>query len=66
MAERYFKKSKSKFNVGYSDVIVKYDSRKHDIKSFEDRFEECDVNGNAIKKEVKKPAKKKTAKKGSK
>ena len=62
MAERYFKKSKSKFNVGYSDVIVKYDSRKHDIKSFEDRLEECDANGNAVKKVVKK----KTTKKGSK
>ena len=62
MAERYFKKSKSKFNVGYSDVIVKYDSRKHYIKSFEDRFEECDANCNAVKKVVKK----KTTKKGSK
>lgn len=59
MAERYFKKSKSKFNVGYSDVIVKYDSRKHDIKSFEDRFEECDANGNAVKKVVKKKTTKK-------
>ena len=66
MAERYFKKSKDKFKVGYSDTIIKYNFRNHDIKSLEDRFEECDVNGNAIKKAVKTSTKKTPKKSGGK
>tara|TARA_R100000808_G_C2131917_1_gene140958 strand:- start:454 stop:618 length:165 start_codon:yes stop_codon:yes gene_type:complete len=53
MSERYFKKP--------TGVIIKV-QQQHDIKSLEDRFEECDVNGNAVKK----AEKKKTSKKGSK
>ena len=53
MSQRYFKKPTG---------IIIIDQSQHDIKSLEDRFEECDVDGNAIKK----VAKKKTAKKGSK
>ena len=30
----------------------------HDLASLKDRFEECDANGNAIKKATKKAAKK--------
>ena len=52
MSERYFKKS--------TGVIIKVQPS-HDIKSLEDRFEECDVNGGAVKK-----PEKKTSKKGSK
>ena len=45
MSERYFKKS--------TGVIIKVQPS-HDIKSLEDRFEECDVNGKAVlKKETK-------------
>ena len=53
MSQRYFKKP--------TGIIIIVQSQ-HDIKSLEDRFEECDVDGNAIKK----VAKKKTSKKGSK
>tara|TARA_Y100001938_G_C8068988_1_gene421972 strand:- start:268 stop:429 length:162 start_codon:yes stop_codon:yes gene_type:complete len=50
MSKRYFKKS--------NGTIIQLKPQ-HDIKSLEDRFEECDVNGNAIKKAPKKPVKKK-------
>ena len=43
--ERYFKKSKEKFKIGNADIIIKYDSRCHDIESLENRFIECDANG---------------------
>ena len=46
---RYFKKPKNKFKVGNTDKIVRYDFRFHDIESFEERFIECDANGNEIK-----------------
>ena len=46
---QYFKKA--------SGVIIKAGPQ-HDLKSLMDRFEECDINGNAIVKEVKKPSKK--------
>ncbi len=49
MADRYFKKP--------SGVIIKLVPN-HDVKSLEDRFEECDVNGKALpKKETKKTSK---------
>ena len=57
---RYFKKSKDKFKIGNTDIIIKYDFRCHDIKSFEERFIECDADGNAIKPKPK-PKKKKKA-----
>jgi len=52
--DRYFKKSKEKFSIGNTDVIIKYDSRSHDIESFEDRFIECDADGKKIKPKPKK------------
>lgn len=66
MAERYFKKSKSRFTVGYSDKVFKYIRGLHKIESLEERFEECDAKGKniikAIKKETSKPTKKKVGK----
>jgi len=56
--DRYFKKSKEKFSIGNTDVIIKYDSRDHDIASFEERFIECDANGKAIKPKAKAKKKK--------
>ena len=50
--KRFFKKA--------SGMIIEANDN-HDIKSLEDRFEECDENGGKIKKEVKKVVK--TAKK---
>jgi len=47
--ERFFKKG--------NGTIFEANSNQ-DIKSLEDRFEECDENGGEIKKEVKKVAKK--------
>tara|TARA_Y100000593_G_C4254632_1_gene308970 strand:- start:268 stop:426 length:159 start_codon:yes stop_codon:yes gene_type:complete len=47
---KYFKKP--------SGVIIEATDN-HNLKSLKDRFEECDVNGNAIKKAPKKPVKKK-------
>ena len=47
--KRFFKKA--------SGMIIDANSN-HDIKSLEDRFEECDENGNKIKKAVKKEVKK--------
>ena len=44
------------FKKGNGTIIEANDG--HDIKSLEDRFEECDSNGDKIKKEVKKVAKK--------
>jgi len=46
---KYFKKA--------SGVIVEVQPF-HDIKSLKERFEECDIDGNAIKKATKKAAKK--------
>jgi len=54
MADRYFKKDKTKYSIGYTDVIFKYDPRNHDVKSLESRFIECDKNGKAIVKKVSK------------
>ena len=54
MADRYFKKDKTKYSIGYSDVIFKYDPRNHDIESLQTRFIECDANGKTIKKTTKK------------
>ena len=62
MADRYFKKDRNKFNVGYTDVVFKYDPNNHDIESLEARFTECDKNG----KNVTKKTTKTTAKKGAK
>tara|TARA_R100001594_G_scaffold53947_3_gene87560 strand:- start:54 stop:218 length:165 start_codon:yes stop_codon:yes gene_type:complete len=53
MSQRYFKKP--------TGIIINV-QQQHDIKSLEDRFEECDINGNPVKK----VAKKKSSKKGSK
>ena len=53
MAERYFKKSKDKFKVGYSSKIFKYNFRTHKIDDLEERFIECDVDGNEIKRKPK-------------
>ena len=50
MADRYFKKNKDKYSVGYSDVIFKYDPKNHDVESLEVRFIECDKNGKTITK----------------
>jgi len=55
---RYFKKPKDKFKVGNTDIIIKYDSRFHDIKSFESRFIECDADGKTIKPKPKAKKKK--------
>tara|TARA_R100000700_G_C3174497_1_gene149139 strand:- start:676 stop:825 length:150 start_codon:yes stop_codon:yes gene_type:complete len=49
MAERYFKKP--------NGIVVQVNEY-HDIKSLEERFEECDKNGKKLKKETKKKAKK--------
>tara|TARA_R100001163_G_C5062204_1_gene199197 strand:- start:784 stop:1008 length:225 start_codon:yes stop_codon:yes gene_type:complete len=51
MSEIYFKKDKSKFQVGYSDIIFKFDKNRHNLENCRERFIECDVNGNEIKKE---------------
>ena len=59
MSDRYFKKDKTKYSIGYTDVIFKYDPRNHDIESLKTRFEECDKNGNTIKATPKKTTKKK-------
>ena len=58
MADKYFKKDKTKYSIGYSDVVFKYDPRNHDIESLQARFVECDKNGKEIKKVVKKETKK--------
>ena len=62
MADRYFKKSKTKFKVGYSDKIFKYNAGSHKIADLENRFEECDIDGKVIIKEKPK-AKPKASKK---
>ena len=54
MSERYFKKP--------SGRIVKYNFRTHHIESLEERFTECDINGDKIVKVVKKDVKKETKK----
>ena len=54
MADRYFIKSKDKFSIGNTDIIIKYDFRYHDIESFEERFIECDADGKKIKPKPKK------------
>tara|TARA_R100001244_G_scaffold127758_1_gene98517 strand:+ start:156 stop:350 length:195 start_codon:yes stop_codon:yes gene_type:complete len=43
----------NKFFKKASGVVVKFNKIVHDIKSLEDRFEECDENGVKIKVEVK-------------
>ena len=58
MANRYFKKDTTKYSIGNSDVIFKYDPRNHDIESLQTRFIECDKDGKEIKKVVKKETKK--------
>ena len=60
--KRYFKKDKTKFKVGYSDTIFEYDFRRHKIDDLVNRFIECDKNGKAIAKKVKKVSKKKAGK----
>ena len=47
--DKFFKKP--------SGMIFKAEPQ-HDLQSLKDRFEECDQNGNKIKKAVKKVAKK--------
>ena len=47
---KYFKKP--------NGVIIEVNDN-HDLKSLKDRFEECDANGKALKKSVKKSTKKK-------
>ena len=49
MSERYFKKP--------TGVIIKVHSN-HDIESLKSRFEECDMNGDPVKKVAKKTTKK--------
>ena len=58
MAEkkRYFKKLASE-NM-YNDVVFEYARSRHDIKSLESRFIECDANGKEFKKVAKKAKKK--------
>ena len=46
---KYFKKG--------NGTIIEANAN-HDLQSLKDRFEECDENGNKIKKEVKKVANK--------
>ena len=58
MSDRYFKKDKTKYSIGYSDVVFKYDPKNHDIESLQARFIECDKNGKTIKNETKKVTKK--------
>ena len=58
MADKYFKKDKTKYKIGYSDVVFKYDPRNHDIESLQTRFIECDKDGKEIKKVVQKETKK--------
>tara|TARA_R100000700_G_C3128263_1_gene114478 strand:+ start:285 stop:485 length:201 start_codon:yes stop_codon:yes gene_type:complete len=66
MADRFFKKAKNKFKIGYSDKIFKYDYTRHKIEDLENRFEECDKNGNPVKAVAKKTTKKTTKKKETK
>ena len=47
----------NKFFKKASGMIIKAGPQ-HDLQSLKDRFEECDENGNKIKKEFKKVAKK--------
>ena len=42
MADRYFKKSKDKFKVGYSSKIFKYDFRTHKIEDLENEIEKLE------------------------
>ena len=52
--QKYFKKQ--------DGTIIEVNSN-HDLKSLNDRFTECDANGNELKKEKpKKPSKKKVGK----
>ena len=50
--ERFFKKDKSKFKVGNSDVVFKYNKGRHKIEDLENRFVECDKNGKTIAKKT--------------
>ena len=52
MADRFFKRPNG-------DVIKTFDNQDaNTLKSWEDRFIECDIDGNELKKESKKKAKK--------
>jgi len=48
---RYFRKP--------NNSVILYLPKVHDIDSLKSRFVECDANGKDLKKEVKKPKKKK-------
>ena len=39
---KYFKKP--------NGIIIEYDSSKHDLDSLQDRFQECNADGSAMKK----------------
>ena len=54
MSDRFFKKDKSKFKVGNSDVVFKYDYNRHKIEDLESRFIECDKNGKTVAKKASK------------
>ena len=42
---KYFKKP--------SGVVVEYDEKKYDLKSFQDRFQECNADGSKIEPKAK-------------
>ena len=42
---KYFKKP--------SGVVVEYDEKNHDLKSFRDRFQECNADGSKIEPKAK-------------
>ena len=42
---KYFKKP--------NGVIVEYDEKKYDLKSFQDRFEECNADGSKVEPKAK-------------
>ena len=61
MSDRFFKKDKTKFTVGYASKVFKYDRSRHNIEDLENRFDECDADGNPVKTKPKPKAKKKKA-----
>ena len=60
MSDIYFKKERTSHNVGLSDNIFKFNKHQHNLKSCQDRFVQCDKDGNEIK--IKPKAKKKEGK----
>ena len=46
---KYFKKP--------NGMIVEYDDKNHDIKSLQDRFEECNADGSKVEPKAKKDKK---------